>query len=193
MKRWTQEEINVLKENYNKISIDKLCHILHQRTKMSIEWKASSLGLTHKTASERFWSYVDKKSNDECWNWIGSYDRKYYGQIKICKKFIKAHRFSWVLHFGEIPDGICVLHHCDNPKCVNPSHLFLGTQEDNIKDRDNKHRQAKGENHWCHKLTLNQIKEIRKLKGKFFQKDIAKMFNVSQSTICCIHNNRTWK
>lgn len=147
---------------------------------------------------ERFWRKVDRKQKNDCWNWIGSKIRTGYGQFKSNKKIVLAHRFSWELHFGKIPQNKpCVLHHCDNPKCVNPRHLFLGTQADNVEDminkgRDNKARQ-KGEDNANHKLTVSQIKEIRSLKGKLTQKEIAKMFNVYHTTIEKIHNNKTWK
>ena len=79
-----------------------------------------------------------------------------------------------------------VLHRCDNPKCVNPSHLFLGNQQDNIKDKINKNRQSS-------KLTISQVKQIRNFKGKFTQKEIAKMFDVDSSTAGYIHRNKIWR
>jgi len=94
---------------------------------------------------ERFWDHVDIKSQEECWEWKSSLDGKKYGQFAINQKQYRSHRISWELTCGKIPNGLCVLHKCDNSKCVNPSHLFLGTQKDNIQDMARKGR------HWRHK------------------------------------------
>ena len=142
---------------------------------------------------ERFWKYVDKKSENECWNWIGTKIKKGYGRIGINGKLIGTHRFSWELHFDKIPDSLLVCHHCDNPSCVNPKHLFLGTYQDNIKDRDSKNRQAKGEKQGNSKLTKKQVKKIRNLKGRLTQRKIAKRFNISKTTVGDIHRNESWK
>ena len=93
------------------------------------------------TPEDRFWRKVDKSG--ECWLWQGAtYCRMHYGCLGIGGRTTRAHRFSWELHNGPIPDGLCVLHRCDVPRCVNPDHLFLGTKLDNMKDRT-----AKGR-HW---------------------------------------------
>ncbi len=90
---------------------------------------------------ERFWRYVQK--TDGCWLWTASLSGKpgnAYGSLHNEGKMEKAHRISWTIHNGKIPEGIFVLHKCDNPVCINPSHLFLGTQFDNMRDMVSKGR-----------------------------------------------------
>lgn len=101
------------------------------------------------TIDERFWPKVDIHGPDDCWSWLASRRTgSDYGQFvdtyiengKRVQKFYAAHRLSWILTHGPIPDRLCVLHRCDNPLCVNPSHLFLGTNKDNVDDMKKKGR-----------------------------------------------------
>lgn len=87
---------------------------------------------------DRFWSKVSK--GEGCWLWDGHLQPKGYGNFTVGNKTWKAHRFAWVLTFGAIADGLFVLHRCDNPTCVRPDHLFLGTNDDNMRDMVNKGR-----------------------------------------------------
>lgn len=96
-------------------------------------------------AKKRFWAKVDKEHPSGCWMWLGCRG-KYndgYGSISFDGRIIITSRFSWFIHFGAPPDDLCVLHTCDTPGCVRPDHLFLGTQQDNARDRCAKGRQAK--------------------------------------------------
>ena len=85
------------------------------------------------TFASRFWEKVNKTPNG-CWIWTGATDGRGYGQLWVNGHLEKAHRLSWVIHYGAIPLGLNILHHCDNKPCVRPDHLYLGTQADNARD-----------------------------------------------------------
>ena len=89
---------------------------------------------------ERFWSKVKKGSPNECWEWTAAKNNKGYGKFKFEGKMRKAHRISWQLHYGPVQNELHVLHTCDNPSCVNPNHLWLGSNSDNHKDMTDKDR-----------------------------------------------------
>ena len=93
----------------------------------------------NRSQSERFWNKVDIRDENDCWIWTGG-TVKQYGEFRFNDKIQSTHRISWQIHFGTIPEGMDVLHHCDNPPCVNPKHLFLGTHSDNMQDAEQKGR-----------------------------------------------------
>lgn len=148
-----------------------------------------------KTAIERFWNKVKKTKN--CWWWTGTRLKKGYGQFRIGKKKMQAHRYSWELHKGKIPKDMFVCHTCDNHYCVNPKHLWLGSHSDNMKDMINKGRGVdnRGENNGQSKLTKKQIVKIRRLydTGKYLHRELAKRFLVSKSNIGLIIRKQRWK
>lgn len=94
---------------------------------------------------ERFWSKVDKKGEDECWEWKASKSKSGYGDFWLNGKNVRANRAAWVIANGSIENGLCACHKCDNPGCCNPSHLFLATSEENTLDRHLKGRTARGD------------------------------------------------
>jgi len=163
---------------------------------------------------KRFWSHVQKSNPDNCWLWSAYRDKIGYGRFAIkqeCGKYksILAHRISFTLTSGTLPENLCVLHKCDNPPCVNPNHLFLGTLQDNIDDMVAKGRQSKGlssgsytkpesrtygERNGCSKLTNEQITEMREryIKGNVTQKLLGTEYGVDQSLISYIVNWKRW-
>ncbi len=146
----------------------------------------------------RFWEKVSTKDNNECWEWIGTTIKGGYGRLQYRKNKILAHRLSYIIHYGNPPsDKPYICHKCNNPSCVNPNHLYTGTQKDNMKQMFNEHRanrKQNGENNNASKKTLREVNEIRKLwlDGKYSQHTIAKMFDVSNSLINKIVNNVVW-
>lgn len=147
------------------------------------------------TIDVQFWKHTEKRG--QCWLWTGLTDKDGYGQMshnRGAHRTLKAHRVSWELHCGPIPAGICVCHHCDVPACVNPEHLFLGTQRDNQQDCASKGRQCKGEDVPQSRLTANQIKQIRELRQQGVRPNtLAKCFGVEYHHIWQIVNRRRWK
>lgn len=149
--------------------------------------------------AERFWAKVEKGPG--CWLWRGATTHGGYGVIgkgRATEGNIRAHVLSYELTHGEIPEGLEVCHTCDNPPCVRPDHLFLGTQKDNVLDAISKGRQInppikRGEDHGMVKLTTTQVLQIREeLKAGNRQTDIAEHYNVTQAAISLIKLGKKW-
>jgi hypothetical protein len=151
------------------------------------------------TSEERFWKYVKKGGENDCWEWVGAKNKNNYGIIKIGGRKGKnmiASRFSYELHKGKIPDGLHVLHSCDNPPCVNPKHLCRGTQKKNMKDMMEKERgnKAKGEKCSLAKLSQNEVFQIRNMyKNGTKWKNLSLIYGVSIRNIAYIVSKKTWK
>ncbi len=146
------------------------------------------------TVSERLENLSIQLPHGGCWLWFGTTDKKTgYGSIRIDGKMVKAHRASWTVHRGRIPAGIKVLHQCDIPNCINPNHLFLGTQLDNIRDMEAKgrRRSAMGQKNGRAKLTAKQVAEIRLAKDTL--NEIARAYGVGKSIIGYIRSGQNWK
>jgi hypothetical protein len=142
---------------------------------------------------DRFFSKLIMIPFHTCWEWIGNKRPDGYGRLNHNKQQYRAHRLSWILHFGDIPEDFVVCHSCDNPSCVNPHHLFIGTDGDNTRDRNAKGRanMPKGEDHHRCKLSSFQIKEIRE--SQLSSRKLAKQFKVSHRNILAIKNYKSWK
>jgi HNH endonuclease len=135
------------------------------------------------------------ENKNDCWVYKGN-KLHGYGRIRAGNKTILAHRFSYEYYKNKIPNEMCVLHKCDRPSCVNPQHLFLGTQADNVYDMVSKNRQntARGEKHIHARLTVDQVREIKlKLKNGIRASELAREFNICGTAISKIKLGRTWK
>ncbi len=140
--------------------------------------------------ADRFWRFVDADGPDGCWEWTGGRLPKGYGNIWDGEKLSRAHRVSYELFRGAIPQGMQVLHSCDNPPCTNPGHLFLGTNADNLADRVAKGRSASGERHGNAKLTTAQVLAIRADQRHF--RTIAKEYGIFPNYVHQI-KSRAWR
>lgn len=150
-----------------------------------------------KPLSETFWNNVIK--TETCWLWNKTYCRSHYGITTKrlpdgSRVGLGAHRRSWEIHFGEIPNGLKVLHKCDVKRCVNPDHLFLGTQKDNMVDKNKKGRQAKGEKNGWSKMTTAKVLKMRKLKAMGLSTlECAERFGLTRSGAYDIISRKNWK
>jgi hypothetical protein len=151
------------------------------------------------TGEERFFSNILVKGSEDCWNWT-AHTCGGYGRLRIEGKMVLAHRYSWSLVNGPIPEGMMILHKCDNTLCCNPAHLYCGTNTDNMRDSWKRNRQPDRvpEVYGIAKTKLyeGEIWLIRKLwregRSHLSQRVIAKMFKVDQSTISLIVNSTSW-
>lgn len=152
---------------------------------------------------KRFWSYVPRKGESECWEWTGWRAKFGYGMfdVKACLYGSNsAHRLSWILTNGGIPEGLCVCHKCDNPPCCNPNHLFLGTVSENFRDMISKKRATwfkpdfksqKGEE--CHKAKLTEADVLDIRSNTLSSSENAKKYGVLPNYITKIRRRESWK
>lgn len=153
----------------------------------------------HADLQTRFWAKVNQKSRTECWEWIGSIDKDGYGSLFSNSKRFRAHRVAWAIKHGEIPNGLSVLHKCDNTKCVNHNHLFLGTQGDNVSDMIKKGRGSacRGEANPKAKLTDAQVREIRARHAIGGRRNgyraLAREFGVSHPVVYYVVQRKVWR
>ncbi len=136
--------------------------------------------------SIRFNELVDKKSESECWGWKGPLStRRGYVQY-FSQRPLQAHRASWMIHFGEIPNGLLVCHYCDNEICTNPNHLYLASYQTNLRDAFKTGANVK-------KLTCEKVREVKKLlNDNISNVEISKIYNIHPNTVSDIKHGRTW-
>lgn len=154
------------------------------------------------TGQVRFWRRVNKAGPihpvyGRCWQWIGKDNGDGYGTIMDHRIRYSTSRYSWILAFGHIPKGLHVLHRCDNRRCVNPQHLYLGDNRMNTADKVEKGREAKGEMFKSAKLTEATVREIRK-RYEYGSREngtvaLAKEYGVSSSLVGAIVHGKNWK
>jgi hypothetical protein len=145
---------------------------------------------------ERFWEKVHKSTDpSDCWTWLAGRNHWGYGTFGINRHSFLAHRVAWEMKNGPIPLGVCVLHRCDNRPCLNPDHLFLGTQTENVRDMDEKGRRKppRGERNASSRLKASDIPEIRLLYGKLSGPKTGERFGVSSSTIYKVWHGEKWQ
>jgi hypothetical protein len=161
------------------------------------------MGYKRAPARKRFWRHV--KKTESCWTWTAYKNRRAYGEFRVgsmtdgTRRMKLAHRYSWELYNGTIPESLFVLHKCDNPPCVNPEHLFLGTHTDNMRDMIRKGRRAvspsmRGESNPNSKLSAEDVFQIRHslmfgVKGTV----LSSRYGVSNAHISAIKKHKTWK
>ncbi len=162
--------------------------------------RRSAHGRSPTSVSDRFWSKVD--ITGDCWLWTGSLNRKNgYGVLSVYDSEQQRHlkmvasRVCYILHFGPIPKGLDVCHHCDNRRCVKPEHLFLGTRKENLQDMVSKGRACDGEKGPRSKLTDQKVQDIRRryAAGGVSQSQLAREYGVRQPTLNWIVRQKTWK
>lgn len=150
-----------------------------------------------RTIEERFVEKWTPEPFSGCHLWTGLIDAGGYGKMRTGvgeqRKMEKAHRLSWKVTRGAIPDGLCVLHKCDVRVCVNPDHLFLGTKADNQRDAQRKGRMPRGEDHLLSKLTALAVQTIRNPKVKMSDAKFADRFGVSKSAVLKARRGLTWR
>jgi len=146
------------------------------------------------TPIQRFWKKVNRLTSDNCWEWTGAKLATKYGGMEINGKLIRVHRYSWEIAFGEIPKGLHVLHKCDNRSCVNPNHLWLGTHQDNMRDRDEKGRGKPGGKEGTSLLSPNLVRAIRRrYENGMNYAQIARLVKYNPGAIHQIVNRKTYK
>ncbi len=142
----------------------------------------------------RFWAKVAKGAGDACWLWTGALGHNGYGAFLVEQRTRRAHRVAWTIAFGPVADGLQVLHRCDTPACVRVSHLFLGTNRENLIDMTSKGRRVRGPTHGMTKLDDARVRSIRSaVAAGEQQKSVAKRFGVTAPLVSQIVLRKIWR
>ena len=165
-----------------------------------LRWKthgdplAILIGDREASLADRLWSRVAKVDDaTSCWEWLGGHGSTGYGELQVRGVRYGPHVAAWIITHGPIPEGQSVCHHCDNRGCCRPDHLFLGSQEDNIRDAVSKGRMPRGEQHCRSKLTEDDIHEVWRLRGiGWLIREIATELDVSKGAVQHVLHGRTW-
>ncbi len=139
--------------------------------------------------AEKFNFYATGRNKRGCLLWEGSLRKDGYGQFWYRGQMVRAHRVAWELYYGK--PNLHVLHECDNPRCVNPKHLFLGTDADNHKDKCRKQRQSRGAAHGGAVLTATQVQQIRR--SNKTESELGKLYGISASTAGMVRRRQLWR
>jgi hypothetical protein len=142
-----------------------------------------------------FWKKVNIRGAEKCWEWLGTFINLPggYGRFVYHRKVYLAHRFCYIISYGAIPPNMYVCHHCDNPSCINPNHLFMGTSSDNALDRSFKGRNPNnsGVLSGKHILTEEQVLEIKR--SSETASFLSKKFNTCLSNVYTIRSGKSWR
>lgn len=169
----------------------ELCHAHYIRLRDGLDVNVPAEIIVKEQREARFWARVDKSG--DCWVWKGCVDRNGYGQAHLHGRGVGAHRAAWMLTFGPIPSGQCVCHRCDNPSCVHPDHLFLGTHEENMIDMKKKGRLGRASDSGVRKLKASDVPLIRERAANGEPRDsIARSFGVTRGTIRRVITRKAW-
>ena len=148
------------------------------------------------TTEQRFWRRVIKSPDNDCWDWAGSKSAQGYGWFWNGSGMTRASRVSWQIHYGDIPTGMCICHHCDNPVCANPHHLYLGTYSDNVADayRRGRNKPRPGTSNSNAKLTEGLVRTLREAKkaGVRGRALLALCPEVNKGAVYQAINRKTW-
>jgi hypothetical protein len=163
------------------------------RCERCAELEAKIAELTLNLSNQQFWGKVDKSG--DCWVWTGFMNGAGYGLYDpIGRQRRLTHRYSWELHNGSIPKGMHVLHRCDNPPCVNPDHLWLGTHQQNMEDKAKKGRCRRGKGNHHSKLTVEKVLEIRAMRAAGATiKELRALFGLSSGGVTGVIYRKSWR
>lgn len=184
-----QNTDNFYKDKFSKDGFHRICKTC-VKFRQQLR-KADQLNFIPTKTIKKFFQNIIK--TESCWIWNGKKLPKGYGAFLLNSAKILAHRFSYFYHFGVLPNDLCVCHTCDNPSCVNPNHLFLGTRKDNMKDMVNKGRSRTGEKHHNLKLTEELVLEIReRARNGENRNQMAREYKIHKRHLRAILSRRFW-